>query len=84
MLGLYPFPTATTAAVCSANSTTTQSVPYFGSGRMQKLGRRRCSANFKSSAAVILTIEVRAKTGKYFVKNYDFFAGVIFEGAFRN
>lgn len=83
MLELYPFPTATTAAVCSANSTTTQSVPYFGSGRMQKLGRRRCIANIKSSAAVILTIEVRAKTGKYFVQNYDFFAVVIFEGAFR-
>lgn len=78
MLGLYPFPTATTAAVCSANSTTTQSVPYFGSGRMQKLGRRRCSANITSSAAVVLTIEVRAKTGKYFVKNYDFFCGCYF------
>jgi hypothetical protein len=83
MLGLYPFPTATTAAVCSANSTTTQSVPYFGSGRMQNLGRRCCRANIKSSAAVVLTIEVRAKVGKYFVKNYDFFAGVIFEGVLR-
>jgi len=45
---------------------------------MQKLGRRRCSANIKSSAAVVLTIEVRAKTRKYFVQNYDFFAGVNF------
>lgn len=69
MLGLYSFPTATTVAVRSTNSTTTQSVPYFGSGRMQKLGRRRCSANIKSSAAVDITIEVRAKTEKYFVQN---------------
>jgi len=58
-------------------------VPYFGSGRMQKLGRRRCIANIKTSTAVVFTIEVRAKTRKYFVQNYDFFAVVIFEDAFR-
>jgi hypothetical protein len=66
MLGLYLFPTATTAAVCSANATTTQFVPYFGSGRTQKLGCWCCSANTFSKVAFITTLELRAKADNYF------------------
>jgi hypothetical protein len=70
MLRLYLFPSATAAAVCSGNATATQSVPYFGSGRTQKLGCWHCRASIVSNVAVVTIIELRAKAGNYFGQNY--------------
>lgn len=70
MLRLYLFPSATAAAVCSGNAAATQSVPYFGSGRTQKLGCWQYRTSIVSIVAVGTAIELRAKVRSYFGQNY--------------
>lgn len=69
MFGLYLFPTATTATVCSANAASTQSVPYFGPGRTHTLGVGVFVASTVVSFAFVITIELRAEAENYLDQN---------------